>query len=487
MSRLTWFATAIGVCGSAFACGGSGLRDASSEESASAEEDGGAYRGSEGSVELDGGSQEGSGNGSDEDVDTQSGCVGDESQPCGNCGTQERTCNNGKWSVWGACTAHGVCSPKSSQCSQDNVQTCTSTCEWETTTSCQHGCSAGSCKACSPGTKACKGSTPQTCDAKGQWANGIACTGATPICAAGSCTKGGPEGKSCTGGLDCGGQSCCQSILVPGGTFPMGRSESGPDKCPAGMSLCKAHEQPEHNATVDSLYLDTFEVTVGRFRKFVQAFDGTPPAVGAGDHHGLGLGWRSAWNANLETSKADLISRIKCNDSVQRWTDVPGPNENMPINCISWYEAFAFCVWDGGRLPTEAEWEYAAAGGSDNRLFPWGSSAANATNAVFDHTGNGGTEILPVGSKQAGVGRWGHQDLAGSVWEWAFDGYGETWYGAGGNACNNCVNTAVGTGGVVRGGCFDDAVEHGLRATFRVNDDPAYNYYGTGIRCARSL
>jgi hypothetical protein len=66
------------------------------------------------------------------------------------------------------------------------------------------------------------------------------------------------------------------------------------------------------------------------------------------------------------------------------WTDTVGPNENLPMNCVPWYKAFAFCVWDGGRLPTEAEWNYAATGGNEQRKYPWGSTAPDDALAVFN-------------------------------------------------------------------------------------------------------
>ena len=95
------------------------------------------------------------------------------------------------------------------------------------------------------------------------------------------------------------------------------------------------------------------------------------------------------------------------------WTDAPGDNEQLPMNCVGFYEAFAFCLWDGGRLPTEAEWESVAAGGEENRLYPWGSTApgADAMHAVhgcyYDgvDTCDGLVDIAPVGSAPMGNGR----------------------------------------------------------------------------------
>jgi formylglycine-generating enzyme len=94
------------------------------------------------------------------------------------------------------------------------------------------------------------------------------------------------------------------------------------------------------------------------------------------------------------------------------------------MNCLTWYQAFAFCIWDDARLPTEAEWEYAARGGDEERLYPWGyvpdSSRVNCASG----------SVIRVGEAGAGrdSGRWGHVDLVGNVWEWARDRYDPSFY-----------------------------------------------------------
>lgn len=252
-----------------------------------------------------------------------------------------------------------------------------------------------------------------------------------------SCSDGGVScPPSCAGGLTCmvGGSmgtpiDCCDSKSVPGGTFPMGRSTSGTDACPTGFS-CDLDEVPEHAVTVPDFRLDTLEVTVGRFRKFVAAY-GTPIAVTPADGAGAGPnggGWQSRWNVELPADEVTLRSRITAAGCLPNWTNQPASNEQLPINCVDWYTAFAFCIWDGGRLPSAPEWEYAAAGGSDDRLYPWGAAdpTSSLASACLDVcTGN----FLPVGSRPAGLGRWGHLDLAGNVWEWTRDDfvYGN-WY-----------------------------------------------------------
>ena len=115
---------------------------------------------------------------------------------------------------------------------------------------------------------------------------------------------------------------------------------------------------------------------------------GLPPA-GSGKHThlngGQGLGeqrqrrgtYEPGWDAtdwnnttDIDPTNANLAS---CT-IYSTWTASAGSQENLPINCVNWYEAYAFCIWDGGFLPSEAEWEYAAAGGSQQREYPWGST-----------------------------------------------------------------------------------------------------------------
>ena len=307
--------------------------------------------------------------------------------------------------------------------------------------------------------------------------------------------------QSCAGGLTCNAESCCTSIVVPGGTFPQGRSfvvgasdyapSTNPDSGPYGTDI------PEHSATVSSFALDKYEVTVSRFRAFVAAYDaGWRPKAGDGRNANVTAGdtsWQPGWDdsagggtilpkAGAFTDASHLSS---CTTS-GAWTDSPGPNENNPINCVSWYEAFAFCIWDGGRLATESEWEYAAAGGSENRLYPWGAAVPDCTYANFynypAYCGPGGQYAsADVGSYPVGNGKWGHADLGGNLWEWGFDYYGD--YPA--SAVNDYANTVLGSYRVVRGGAKNHEAD-AMRAAHRNDNVPAVHFPTIGFRCARS-
>ncbi len=307
----------------------------------------------------------------------------------------------------------------------------------------------------------------------------------------------GPPAVSCgTLAPTCGptGTSpCCESPVVTGGTY-FRSYDIGTDNAYADMS---------YPATLSTFRLDKYEVTVGRFRQFVNAGMGTqqsPPASGAGGRTLNGManqgGWDPAWNPNLALVSGALITNVKCGATYQTWTDTPGGNENRPINCVDWYEAMAFCVWDGGFLPTEAEWNYAAAGGSEQRAYPWSSPAFSLTlddstyaSYSVDFTklcmGDGVmgcalTDLVPVGTKPVGDGLLGQSDLGGNVLEWVLD-----WYASYSNPCTDCANLTPDMYRVSRGGSFFNGAGN-LRVAVRGPDFATSRDIQFGVRCART-
>ncbi len=252
-------------------------------------------------------------------------------------------------------------------------------------------------------------------------------------------------------------------------------------------------------ATVSSFRLDRYEVTVGRFRPFVDAVvGGWLPAAGSGKHThlngGEGLyatgggyetGWDAAsWNSQLATTAAAWDGNL-VNGT---WTTAPAGNESLPITQLDWYEAYAFCIWDGGFLPSESEWNYAAAGGSEQRAYPWspafppGSNAIDCTQANYDGCPAG--NVHPVGSKSpAGDGKWGQSDLAGNVWEWNLDWNASAYV----TPCVDCADLTADPMNpyrVIRGGSFGNGTGV-LLVSYRDLDPPYYRGDLVGVRCAR--
>jgi formylglycine-generating enzyme len=294
-------------------------------------------------------------------------------------------------------------------------------------------------------------------------------------CGGGTCGGSSTTPTSCAGGLTvCGSggtENCCANLQVPAVTNYVRNYD--------GVTLT---DPTNKQATVSAFFLDKFEVSVGRFRNFVAAYDAWRgagnPAAGAGAHPLIaGSGWNATWP--LAANAAALTTGLNCSATQQTWSDAPGTKEGFPINCMTWYEAFAFCLWDNGRLPTEAEWNAAAAGGTEQRVFPWSvpptSTSIDGTRAIYS-----GEALARVGTKTAGVGRWGHLDLAGSMWEFNLDFFGTL-----PSPCTNCANLTNAAQRVLHGGSWQTFTTNNLAAGFRTTASQTARLIHVGQRCAR--
>jgi formylglycine-generating enzyme required for sulfatase activity len=305
-------------------------------------------------------------------------------------------------------------------------------------------------------------------------------------------------------------EDCCTSILVPGGAFD--RSYDGVS-CPGGDPPmdppelgCYTHMTDP--ATVSDFRLDKYKVTAARFQRFMAAVDGGwRPPVGSGLHahlaQGLGVtdgragglheqGWQAEWDADLTSDASGVWDRYVSFNS-GGLSDATA-SEDRPVGTVTWTQAYAFCIWDGGFLPTEAEWNYAAAGGAQQRVYPWSSPPTSTTldcaHAAFQSDANNNCgpdqDVLPVGSKSPlGDARWGHVDLAGNRSEWTLD-----WLDTYMSPCVDCARLQAPSADetptfapqrVLRG-------EYGtLLTSYRGSDEESGTYDGlVGFRCARS-
>lgn len=251
--------------------------------------------------------------------------------------------------------------------------------------------------------------------------------------AAGVSGAGGKASGSGGESTGCGSSFCsCQSLAT---TCGPNRNEDCCSRRAVPQTVFSRYDNNLYPATISGYSMDRFEVTVGRFRQFVSAGRGVqtaPPSIGSGKNpkNTLDQGWQNVWTALLlpttSALRADLVAR---HSAASTWTDAAGANEDLPMTQVSWAEAQAFCIWDEGRLPTEAEWELASVGGAEQREFPFPHAAdctlqdpGNPSNCCNYMNTGCGPSMLSVGSKSpAGDGRWGHADLGGNAAEWAFD------------------------------------------------------------------
>jgi formylglycine-generating enzyme required for sulfatase activity len=255
---------------------------------------------------------------------------------------------------------------------------------------------------------------------------------------------------------------------LEGGRFRMGTDQGFP------------YEGPARDVTVKPFAIDTHEVTVAQFRRFVKATGYRTEAE------------RFRWAGVFDVKQA-------------RWTRVDGADwrhpeggkaaapANEPVTQVSWNDAVAYCAWAGKRLPTEAEWEFAARGGLAGSTYTWGhhlkpggKPPANWWQGVFPSRNTVEDGYL----RRAPVGRfppngYGLYDMAGNVWEWTQDWFSEKGYA--GLPVVDPRGPDTGVERVIRGGSWMCSENYctGYRAAARSHSGPDSGLNNLGFRCAR--
>jgi formylglycine-generating enzyme required for sulfatase activity len=232
-------------------------------------------------------------------------------------------------------------------------------------------------------------------------------------------------------------------ILIPAGTFTMGSDDGKP------------FERPARRVTITKpFHIDRLEVTAGEYQQCVSAGSCTPSSI-----HGP-----SATPESIATQSGLCTARDPA-------------KANYPINCIDRSQAEAYCKFAGKRLPTEAEWEYAARG-TDGRVFPWGAKANGCTEAII-----GGCLKGPgvAGSHPAGASPFGALDMAGNVWEWVSDTWTDNPASLGTTDPRAPPGGAL---GVLRGGSWDFSAPS-AQTFSRLKFSAASGHVSTGVRCAK--
>lgn len=266
-------------------------------------------------------------------------------------------------------------------------------------------------------------------------------------------------------------------ILVEGGSFMMGNNLAD------GKTNGDLDEKPVHKVTLNSFYICEHELTVKEYREYVKAENKNMPNPP-----------NEEWmNSHVDTKKYYVSSGKK-------WW---GWNDLDPIHNITWYEAVDYCNWlskkeglqqayykneddgweldlakNGYRLPTEAEWEYAAIGGSKTQNFAYSGSNTPTEIAWFTDSGKQLHEVGKKAPNELGI-----YDMSGNSYEWCYDYYDNKYYEQKVN--DNPLGPKVGTARVCRGGSFLGTTET-LRITKRFYNSPDYKTQSLGFRVVRN-
>lgn len=231
------------------------------------------------------------------------------------------------------------------------------------------------------------------------------------------------------------------TVIIPKGEFLMG----SPDY------LFDEDETPAHYVYVDSFKIGLYEVTNQRYAAFLNS------AAGGEDH------WYDRMEIELMPGETYAAKSGK---------------DFYPVTYVTWYEAVAYCNWAGGRLPTEAEWEKAARGPSDQRIFPWGDHIYSGQANYYNQSG-----LWAVGVA-TGRSYYGGSDMAGNAWEWTADWYDSNYYDYA--ALENPTGPSSGTYKSVRGGGYLSN-DYGVRCAERQGYLPGNRSLDLGFRIVFDL
>lgn len=265
-------------------------------------------------------------------------------------------------------------------------------------------------------------------------------------------------------------------LWAPPGAFRMGSTNAEIDGalelCEAARGSCAASwvasEQPHHEVSLAGFWIDATEVTNEQFCRFLNS-------------EGNRIEGGRAW---LDVRSPDCLI-LEIDDEFRPKEGF----EDHPVVEVSWFGANAYATWAGGRLPTEAEWAYAARG-PDSAVFPWGNSFDGTAlsycdaNCAFDtrneSSDDGYARTAPVGIYPTGASWVGALDMAGNVWEWCADWYSSTYYQE--SPAENPTGPPTGTRRVCRGGAWGGD-PYDVRSARRGGIRPRDSYASIGFRC----
>ena len=243
-------------------------------------------------------------------------------------------------------------------------------------------------------------------------------------------------------------------VLIPDGVFTMGYNIDNKKE------WGDTDEEPVHKVFLKSYYIDRYEVSASQFSNFL----------------------------NQHQKQSSLYFQPGLGVTIEKIDSQFRPRAglvNYPVNRASWFGADAYCRWVNKRLPTEAEWEKASRG-TDSRVFPWGDEFPTNERVTFRRKFNllGFNALEKIDSMPAGRSPYGIHHMAGNVWEWVNDWYGDIYYEDSPYA--NPKGPDSGTSKVLRGGNWYYKAYY-MRTTYRFNDKPDAFKNWQGFRCAKDL